>query len=171
MSNFVHITHFIWIRISTFSVYQELQSASPFFSHCVGSTALDISSLLLPPCSLSAFVLSTLDYCNFVIVYLPNCLLDKLQTTHNNPACIVFGEGRLIVSPLLCHLHWLPLPIQDRHTLLSWCSGPNPDQFCLSLLVWQVTSLCPRIIIFGWIALPLCLCLDSEPLSKMSAAI
>ena len=60
-----------------------------------------------------ALVLSRLDYCNALLIGLPNKLLDKLQRVMNMSARVITNSSHdASITQLLKDLHWLP--IRDR---------------------------------------------------------
>lgn len=69
---------------------------------------------------MSAFVLFRLDYCNSLFVDFPDCLLNKLQRTEI--MLLTLYSRSMIMSLLLCDLHWLPVeaPIEFRITILCY---------------------------------------------------
>jgi len=59
---------------------------------------------------LLALVTSRLDYCNSVLIALPQSALEPLQRVRNTAARLIFNLGkRERVSPCLIQLHWLPI--------------------------------------------------------------
>ena len=55
-----------------------------------------------------AFVKSRLDYYNYLLYGLRNCLISKMQRVQNAAARLVFRAPRCCdISPLLTELHWL----------------------------------------------------------------
>ena len=62
---------------------------------------------------LCAFVLSKLDYCNYLLSDSPKHLLDKLQKVENSAA--------RLVKPLLQKLHWLPIVSRIQYKVATLC--------------------------------------------------
>ena len=63
----------------------------------------------------SAIVGSRLDYCNALLVGIPEANLDKLQRVQNTLARVVTGTRRRDhISPVLADLHCLPYPCKDN---------------------------------------------------------
>ena len=57
-----------------------------------------------------AFITSRIDYCNSVLYGLPNSHIMKLHRIQNAAARLVTGSPKYFhVTPLLFHLHWLPI--------------------------------------------------------------
>ena len=57
-----------------------------------------------------AWVTSKVDYCNSLLVGLPNTLLRKLQSVLNTAARLVSGTRKYDrITPSLKDLHWLPI--------------------------------------------------------------
>ena len=57
-----------------------------------------------------AFIVSRVDYCNSLLVGLPNVALKKLQSILNKAARLVFSlPPRVPTTPFLIELHWLPI--------------------------------------------------------------
>ena len=57
-----------------------------------------------------SFMLTTLDYCNFLLAGLPDNKLKKLQRVQNHAAQIVLRKPRHVsATSLLRTLHWLPV--------------------------------------------------------------
>jgi hypothetical protein len=60
---------------------------------------------------LSALVLSRLDYCNSVLVDLPACLIQRLQSVQNASARLNYRLRRTEhITGALVNLHWLRIP-------------------------------------------------------------
>ena len=61
----------------------------------------------------SAFVLSRLDYFNSVLAGLPQSTIAHLQGVQNAAAILIMSLGsRDHITPVLHHLHWLPVKFQ-----------------------------------------------------------
>ena len=58
----------------------------------------------------SAFISSSLDYCNSLLVGIKEGLLDRLQRVQNAAARLVTGTRKYDhITPVLSALHWLPV--------------------------------------------------------------
>ena len=70
-------------------------------------------------------VISRLDYCNSVLVGLPDCVLKPLSSVLHSAARLIKGVGpRDHITPILRQLHWLPIRARIR--------------FKISLLMYQI---------------------------------
>ena len=70
-----------------------------------------------------AFISSKLDFCNSLLVNLPQQLIGKLQRVQNSAARIVSCTPRQEhITPILQQLHWLPVQqrVQFKMLLLTW---------------------------------------------------
>ena len=66
-----------------------------------------------------AFITSTIDYCNSRLFGLLNSHIMKLQRKQNAGAWLVTGTPRFChVTPLLFHLHWLPISYHIKFKIL-----------------------------------------------------
>ena len=85
-----------------------------------------------------AFVTSRIDYCNSLLVNLPNSQYAKLQKVQNVAARILTLSGKYEhISPVLIKLHWLPIPlrIQYKVLLLAFkCINGNGPSYLTELL-------------------------------------
>ena len=83
------------------SAYLQLKNISRLKKH------LDKSTL---ECIVHAFVTSKLDYCNSLLVGLPDVLINRLQCIQNSAARILTGTPKYAhITPVLKELHWLPV--------------------------------------------------------------
>ena len=75
-----------------------------------------------------ALVVSSLDYCNTLLLDLPEYHLTRLQKIYNRAACLVVHT---LVSPhitsVLKHLHWLPLRQCIVFKVLVFCNKAFHD--------------------------------------------
>ena len=70
----------------------------------------------------TSFVLSRLDYCNSLLVGLPQTLLLKLQKVQNSAARLVCKASRHDhITPLLQDLHWLPISARIEYKISTLC--------------------------------------------------
>ena len=79
-----------------------------------------------------AFITSRVDYCNSLLYGLLNSHIMKLQRTQNAAARLVMGSPRFChVTPLLYHLHWLPISYRIKFKILlltfKCLHGQAPD--------------------------------------------
>jgi hypothetical protein len=71
---------------------------------------------------MSAFVFAHMDYCNSLMVGLPDTLLGKLQRAQNNAARIVLRKRKFDhTKPLLRELHWLPVDARIEYKIATLC--------------------------------------------------
>ena len=67
-----------------------------------------------------ALAISKLDYANSLLVGLPKCALRRLRVAQNSAARLVSRvSGRTRITPVLKHLHWLPVHLRAEYKLLS----------------------------------------------------
>ena len=66
-----------------------------------------------------AYITSRIDYCNSVLVGLPNNVLCKLQSVLNAAARLVSGTRKFDhISPILKDLHWLPVKQRIKYKII-----------------------------------------------------
>lgn len=83
------------------------------------STFLNESSLKT---LVSSFIFSRIDYCNSLLVNLPNVVLQKLQRLQNQAARIVLRrKKRDHITPMLLTLHWLPVNARIIYKISVLC--------------------------------------------------
>ena len=69
-----------------------------------------------------AFILSRLDYCNFLLAGLPDHKLAKFQRIQNSAARLVLRKQRReSATPLLIILHWLPVKARIEYKVSTLC--------------------------------------------------
>ena len=87
---------------------------------------------------ISSYFLSRLDYCNSLLVALPEVRLKKLQRFQNQAARIVLKRrARDHVTPMLAELHWLPVSrrIDYKIAVLCFkCLNKTAPQYLYELL-------------------------------------
>ena len=67
-------------------------------------------------------VLSKMDYCNCLLVGLPDYLIQKLQLVQNCAAKVIFRKKKSDhVTPLLISLHWLPVKQRVKYKIAMLC--------------------------------------------------
>ena len=102
------------------------------------------TSLQMTVCErlLHAFITSSLDSCNSVLIGLPRSTeLDKLQHIQNCATRILTGTKKHgFITPVLCKLHWLPVHFRVKYQNTSY----NLQSFiwtCTYLYFWSVKVL------------------------------
>ena len=93
---------------------------------------------------ISAFVLSRIDYCNFLLAGCPKQLIHKLQKVQNNAARLICRTPKFDhVSPVLHTLHWLPVEqvIEYKLLLLAFKSvNKDGPSYLSDLLKFYIPS-------------------------------
>ena len=57
-----------------------------------------------------SFIVSKVDYCNSLFIWLPNVILKRVQSVFNRAARLIFNLlPRVPTTSSLIELHWLPL--------------------------------------------------------------
>ena len=93
-------------------------------------------------------MLSHLDYCNSLLVGLPQYLIKRLQGVQNATARSIIRKPRCEhISPLLQNLHWLPVNRRTLHNVAALChtslSGSDPQYLSdLTHVYTPARSLC-----------------------------
>ena len=90
-----------------------------------------------------SLVLSRIDFCNSLLAGLPKSLVGKLQRVQNCAALLVVRTSLHVhVTPILRHLHWLPVRAQFPIRLRVSVSTPStPPPLLISL-----TYICTRLL-------------------------
>lgn len=91
-----------------------------------------------------AFVSSRLDYCNALLIGIPNKSLQRLQYVQNSAARILMRVRKYDhITPILHSLHWLPVSarIEYKISLLTYqCIYGNAPPYLKELLTPSTTS-------------------------------
>ena len=86
-----------------------------------------------------AHVMSRLDYCNGILMGLPDNQIQKLQRVQNAAARLITGtKKRDHISPILRQLHWLPIRYRIQFKILSLvflCMNDLAPSYLQELLV------------------------------------
>ena len=119
---------------STLSLHQHVMNVcrvAYFELRCINSirNLLSVDAVKTLVCSL---VLSRLDYCNSLLVGLPQYLIKRLQGVQNVATRSILRTPRSEhISPLLQNLHWLPVNRRILHKVAALCdtflSGYGPQ--------------------------------------------
>ena len=73
-------------------------------------------------CLVSAFMFSKMDYCNSLLVNLSSGQLQRIQKFQNLAAKLITRRPkREHVTPLLIHLHWLPVKARIEFKIATLC--------------------------------------------------
>ncbi|XP_068671160.1 uncharacterized protein [Montipora foliosa] len=66
-----------------------------------------------------AFISSKIDYCNSILIGLPNEEIDKIQHVQNAAARLISGTKKYAsITPILIKLHWLPVIARIEYKIL-----------------------------------------------------
>ena len=66
-----------------------------------------------------AFISSKIDYCNSILIGLPNEEIDKIQRVQNAAARLISGTKKYAsITPILIKLHWLPVIARIEYKIL-----------------------------------------------------
>ena len=69
-----------------------------------------------------AFVMSRLDYCNFLLYGCPKYRINRLQKVQIDAACLILKVPKTDhVTPHLQALHWLPVDARIQYKICSLC--------------------------------------------------
>ncbi len=67
-----------------------------------------------------AFISTRLDYCNALYAGVNQFSLSRLQLVQNAAACFLMGKKREHITPILVHLHWLPVKFRIEYKVLTF---------------------------------------------------
>ena len=84
-------------------------------------------------------VISHLDYCNSILVSLPDVSINQMQRVQNLAAKVILGKSKMdSASECLLVLHWLPIFSRIQHkilTLVHKCIRGSAPEYLQNLLV------------------------------------
>ena len=89
-----------------------------------------------------AVIISKLDYCNGILINLPDCVTRKLQLIMNEAARLITYTPRTEhIEPVLFHLHWLPIKwrFQYKITTMTFKALHNQAPKCIKNLLHPYT--------------------------------
>ena len=89
--------------------------------------------------AVNSLVTSRLDFCNGLLIGVPNTLLTRLQVAQNSAARLVAGvRKREHITPILRSLHWLPIQQRILYKVLLMTykvvNNLSPPEYLVSLL-------------------------------------
>ena len=92
----------------------------------------------------NAYVTSKLDYCNVLLNGLPSKLISRIQKVQNYAARVItFHPLRESITPILAHLHWLPVEQRVQYKVLLYvykAVNGNAPQYISQLLQPYIPS-------------------------------
>jgi hypothetical protein len=69
---------------------------------------------------INSLVISRLDYCNALLYGIPKLSINKLQNVQNTAARIISRISKYDhITPVLRHLHWLPVQLRIKYKILT----------------------------------------------------
>ena len=84
-------------------------------------------------------VIAHLDYCNSILVGLPDVSINQMQRVQNLAAKVILGKSKMdSASECLLALHWLPIHSRINHkilTLVHKCIMGSAPEYLQNLLV------------------------------------
>ena len=97
---------------------------------------------------INSFVTSRLDYCNSLLYGINTRVIDKLQKVQNRAARIITRTKlREHITPVLKHLHWLPIQQRIKYKILCQtykCIHNLAPEYLQDLLVVRDSTRCLR---------------------------